>query len=51
MVCGCGHGGNKKFGCFVKILDGRLNLFRIEGSLLRCRHLLHLGSNCCYPGV
>ena len=51
VICGCGHGRNKKFGCFVKSLDGRLNSFMIGGLLLPSRHHQHLGSNRCYPGV
>ena len=38
------------FVSFVENLDCRSNLWRIEGLLLPCCHLLHSGLNCCHPG-
>ena len=37
-------------GSFVENLDCSMNLWRIEGLLLLCSHLLHSGLNCCHPG-
>jgi hypothetical protein len=51
VICGCGQGGNKKFGCFVKPWMADWTCLGLRVLLLPSRHLLHLGSNRCYPGV